>query len=602
MYQAPSDPFSLTAVEIQRLLVPGAPCLPELEAARRDLETLRRAPQTQLALEQTLSSLEAIEQVPALTYTHYRSFIRSGDRRDFETPYFLRRAGLAAAALRLFLGQGDLKDGVQDTTWAICEETNWVVPAHEGVAIDLFAAETGFALADMLVVLGDTLDAEVRSRVRMEIERRIFDPYLRFYGSLWWYQGHLNWNGVCNSSVAATFLLLEPEPSRAARALELALAGLRVFLDTAFEQDGSSTEGVGYWHYGLMNFVALAEMLRARTDGAIDLLASGHMRAIAAFPAKLLLSGSSFATFSDCDEVLHFEPGIIARLAERSGEESLLDLLAPSALMGRNRWLTMLLRNILWWDGTYHAARPPGDVYLPSGGIARLTARTPQGSPVVLAIKAGHNDENHNHNDVGSFILHVDGETLLADPGRGLYTRQYFGPQRYESIFANSYGHGVPRIGGQLQSAGREFCGQFLNVETAGSVKRAEIELARAYPVATLDSARRQVALDGSGTVWLQDTFRFSENPVEIEEAFITWLDVDVNGAGAVVHGRRHDLRLTIEAPDRLHFEVEKLEVHRQADAGTTLSRISAGLPVADDVQFRVCMEIIDVAKTPQGG
>jgi hypothetical protein len=593
-----SDPFGLTAAEIQRLFVPGTPCLPELEAARRDLDALRRAPQTQIALEQTLPLLETIEQVPSLTYTHYRSFIRSGDRHDFETPYFLRRARLAAAALRLFLGQAGLKDSVQDTIWAICEETNWVVPAHEGVAIDLFAAETGFALADLLMLLGDTLDAEVRSRVRLEIERRIFGPYLRFYGSLWWYKGHLNWNGVCNSSVAATFLLLEPEPSRAACALELALAGLHVFLDTAFERDGSSTEGVGYWHYGLTNFVALAEMLRARTDGAVDLLAAEHVRAIAAFPSKLLLSGSSYATFSDCDEIVQFEPGIIARLAERSGEESLLDLLAPSALMGRNRWLTMLLRNILWWDGAYHAGRPLGDAYLSLGGIARLTAHTAQGCPVVLAIKAGHNDENHNHNDVGSFILHADGETLLADPGRGLYTRQYFGPQRYESIFANSYGHSVPRIGGQLQSAGREFCGQFLSVETTGSVKRAEIELARAYPLVTLASARRQISLDGSGTVWLQDTFRFSEDPVEIEEAFITWLDVGVNGASAVIHGRHHDLHLAVEAPEGLRFEVEKLEARRQADAGGgVLRRIRLVLPVAGDVQIRVRMEIIGATK-----
>lgn len=60
--------------------------------------------------------------------------------------------------------------------------------------------------------------------------------------------------------MAATFLLLEPEPGRVARAIELALAGLRAFLDTAFEADGSSTEGVAYWHYGLINFVALERL------------------------------------------------------------------------------------------------------------------------------------------------------------------------------------------------------------------------------------------------------------------------------------------------------------------------------------------------------
>jgi hypothetical protein len=592
MPQAVSDPFHLTAAEIQCLIIPGTPCLPELESARRDLDALRRAPQTQIALKQTQSSLEAIEQIPLPTYTHYRQFIRNGDRSNFETPYFLRRSRLTAAALRLFLGQADLKDAVQDYVWAICEETNWVPPAHENVTIDLFSAETGFMLAGLLMLLGDTLDAEVRSRVRVEIERRILDPYLRFCQLQWWYKGHNNWNGVCNSSVAATFLLLEPEPGRVARALELALAGLRVFLETAFEPDGSSTEGVGYWHYGLINFISLAEMLRARTNGAIDLLDSDHIRNIAAFPAKLLLSGSNFATFSDCPDAINFNPGIIARLAERTGERSLLDLLTPPAPAERPGGLTMLLRNMLWWDGKYHEGSPVSDTYLPLGGVARLTTRTPQGCPVVLAIKAGHNDENHNQNDVGSFILHVDGESLLTDPGRGLYTRQYFGPERYENIFANSYGHSVPRIGGQMQKEGRKFCGQITSVDMDEPVKRVELEFARAYPAANLASARRQITLDEAGTAWLQDAFRFSENPVEVEEAFITWFEVNANESTAVIHGRRHDLHLVIESPEGLSFCVEKLKEQCRLNAKPgVLKRISVTLPVASETQIRVRME-----------
>jgi hypothetical protein len=598
MPQSVSDPFCLTVAEIQCLMVPGTSCLPELESARRDLDSLRRAPQTQIALKQTQSSLEGIEQIPLPTYTHYRQFVRDGDRSNFETPYFLRRSRLTAAALRLFLGQADPKDAVQDYAWAICEETNWVPPAHENVILDLFSAETGFMLASLLTLLGDTLDAEVRSRVRVEIERRIFNPYLRFCQLQWWYKGHNNWNGVCNSSVAATFLLLEPEPGRVARALELALAGLRVFLEAAFEPDGSSTEGVGYWHYGLMNFVALAEMLCACTNGAIDLLDSGHVRAIAAFPAKLLLSSSNFATFSDCPDVINFNPGIIARLAERTGERSLLNLLTPPASIERPAGLTMMLRNVLWWDGSYHKGGPVGDAYLPLGGVARLTTRTPQGSPVVLAIKAGHNDENHNQNDMGSFILHVDGESLLTDPGRGLYARQYFGPERYENIFANSYGHSVPRIGGQMQKEGREFCGQIVSVETSEPVKRVELEFARAYPVTNLASAQRQITLQ-SGTVWLQDASCFSENPVEVEEAFITWLDVDANGATAVIHGQRHHLRLTIESPEGLSFSVEKLEEQCKLNAKPgVLKRMSVTLPMASETQIRVRMEIVYLEET----
>ena len=94
-----------------------------------------------------------------------------------------------------------------------------MVPAHESHgAIDLFAAETGFALAETLALLGDQLDGEVRSEVRAQIERRMLAPYLRLHQNHWWYRGHNNWNGVCNSAVAATFLLIEPEPARAAEA------------------------------------------------------------------------------------------------------------------------------------------------------------------------------------------------------------------------------------------------------------------------------------------------------------------------------------------------------------------------------------------------
>ncbi|MBI5303854.1 MAG: heparinase II/III family protein [Chloroflexi bacterium] len=597
MPQAITDPLNLTAAEIQRLIVPGTAHLPELDRARQNLDTLRDAPQTRIILAQTASIVESLAQIPQTTFSHYRYFIRTGDRTNYEKPYFLKRAKLASATLRMFLGQSELKDAVQDYLWNICEETNWVLPAHERDIIDLFSAETGFALAETLTLLGDALDAQVRARVRAEIERRLFEPYLRFHQLHWWHKAGMNWNGVCNSSVAATFLMLEPEPARVARALEIALAGLRVFLDAGFEQDGSSTEGVSYWHYGLINFVALAEMLRARTKGAIDLLASERLRDIAAYPAKLLLSPSKFATFSDCDDALNFNHGIIARLLERTGEKSLLNLLtAPvaSELTSNTNWrLTMMLRSILWWDGTYHAPAPITDTYLPLGGIARLVARTPQNTQVVVAIKAGHNDENHNHNDIGSFILHVDDETLLTDPGRGLYARDYFNQRRYENLFANSYSHSVPRVGGHVQKEGREFHGEIVNVEMNAPVKRVEMEFARAYAVTNLASARRQITLDPAGVVTLNDVFRFSENPVAVEEALMTWCDAQVNGATALVRGKHHELRLIIETPNDAHFALEQLEKASRDNAKPEiLKRLSVVLPVQDEPQFRVRMEI----------
>jgi hypothetical protein len=593
-----SNPFDLGVDDIARLLAAGAPLLPELDAARSMLDALRAAPQTQAVLAQTQPLMDAITQVPATPYTCYRLFARNGDRKGYETPYFLKRTNLAAAALRLFLGVEEaqvpaLRDAVHDHLWSICEESSWVLPAHEHDRIDLFAAETGFVLAETLALLGAALDAEVRSRVRQEIERRVFEPYLRFHRSLHWYQGHHNWNGVCNSAVAATFLLIEPEPGRVACAIKLALAGLRVFLATAFEADGSSTEGVAYWHYGLINFVALAELLRARSAGAIDLLASDHIRRVAAYPAKMQLSGAWFASFSDCDELVTFNPGIIVRLAERTGEQSLLNLLALPATPGGDWRLTMMLRNMLWWDGSQPDSAAVGDAALPAAGVARLVAPTPSGAQAVLAIKAGHNAENHNQNDIGSFILHIDGENLLTDPGRGLYSRDYFSARRYENIFANSYGHSVPRIGGRLQATGLGFCGELREVITEGVTKHAEVEFARAYPITGLASARRRLTLTSEGVAWLQDDFRFDEEPADVEEALVTWHAVEIDGATALIHGRYHTLRLMIEAPAGAQFNLEQIEEQSRANAKPgILKRLSFVAPAALESQARVRMEV----------
>ncbi len=588
------DPFRLSASEIAALLREDLPLIPELESFRANPAGLAARPGMKHEVDKSVEYMLGSETIPETRYTHYRYFIKNGDRSTYEGPYFKKRRIQGMLALRVFFGEAHLKDLLQDYIWNICEETTWVLPAHERRdIIDLFSAETAFDLAATLHLLGRTLDAEVRARVRSEIDQRIFQPYLAHYNNFGWYKGGNNWNGVCNSSVASAFLLLETEPDRVAQALVLALDGLNYFLDHAFEADGTSTEGVGYWHYGLINFVALSEMLRARSGGAIDLLDSERLRRVAAYPAKLLLSGSMFAAFSDADEIIHFNPGIISRLAERTGDVTLYNLLAKPVEFPGDWRLEMMLRNGLWWDGSQLDAPQIGDAVLTGGGVARLVAPLAGGDqPVIVAVKAGHNAENHNQNDVGSFLVHVQGESLLTDPGRGLYNRFYFSEHRYENIFANSFGHSVPRIGGQLQAPGREFHGELLEAGSSGSFKRAVVEFARAYPVAGLSGLRRELKLASdprqgagaadaqAGTLWLEDTFQFAGAPQDVEEAFVTWCDVEPQGASALIRGQRHNLRLTIESPAGAVFAVQALEEECKAnDKEGVLKRLSVSLP-----------------------
>jgi hypothetical protein len=550
--------------------------LPEFRTLRRDPAAVARRPAVRKMLRRCEKIAAAARPITVLPYTTYQEFGRTGVRRTFDHAYRDRRTRLAAAALLALLRPSpESRDLVNDLAWAICEESDWVPPEHKYNDIDLFASETAFALAEATVLLDEVFEPPVLARVRDEIKRRILDCYLA--GSFGWEDGHNNWTGVCEASTGAAFLYLEDDPKRLTTALNRILEGLDRFIDRAFLDDGGSSEGVGYWQYGLSNVIAFSELLRRRTGGAVDVLAHDKFQSIARYPESVLVRPPIFYNCSDCDGRARFLPGMISKLAERTGVAETTALLAPSLRAGLLTKLPWAVRNLLWWDGSAGRAPRPSDQLLPATGVARLVA---QRGKLVLMAKAGHNLENHNHNDVGSFALYVDGEELVADPGRGLYDGSYFSSTRYENPMCNSYGHSVPRIGGREQAFGEEYAGTITAFEPDARPKRLLIEFADAYPVKGLTGLSRELALDNDGLT-LSDTFAFRGRRAAIEEAFATYYDVRVRGRTARIRGERSTLKLEIVEPAGATFDVEELTVTCGNATEQILRRIRTDLPAA---------------------
>jgi hypothetical protein len=586
------------------------------------LEQIRTSTGTPVILSALRKAVPELGNYPHTTYTLYREFERTGLRGSFQSVYYNRRSQLTRAVLEMILGDSSHRDLIHDLLWSICEETTWVLPAHEEQgpsfwdlrpsprqhpwgahtvltrepdSIDLFAAETGASLAETIYLLGDQLAPEVCQRVRQEVERHIFKPYLAYGRQHWWFKGELNWNGVCNGAIGLAFMRLEKDPQTLAEALEMVLEGFEAYIARGFEQDGGSIEGISYWNYGLMYYVTLAELLREKTGGALDLMASPRMVDIARYPLGMALSPGTYVNFGDAQESLALEPGIVTRIAARTGVSALTGLLvSPEKLEGTGvsaAKLPIILRDAAWWNGQYSdfPAEALQDMFLPDCAIARFTGQTSVGQPVVLVAKAGHNDGHHSHTDIGHFILHVAGKSLLCDPGRGLYSREYFRQQRYENFFNNSLSHSVPRIDGKLQMPGPEFGGKtqyhgkILEHGQKEGCKYALIDMQPAYDVPGLELARRSITFDpNNGEVTLEDNFAFSGAPLSIEEALVTWFPIKTSGGDAEVIGSRASLKLQIIEPHGAVFVAEdKSEECRINQREGQLTRLAIQLPLS---------------------
>ena len=203
------------------------------------------------------------------------------------------------------------------------------------------------------------------------------------------------------------------------------------------------------------------------------------------------------------------------------------------------------LRNFFWVD--------------PDAQICVLTEKTDEFFPtsqwfvssskdLSFAAKAGHNDEPHNHNDIGSFFLVCDDGQILCDFGAGEYTRDYFqDATRYNYLCNASFGHNVPIINGTGQLPGKQYCGKVLSHD--GGIFK--LDMAGAYETPGLRSAVRQMQLDKEGFT-LQDNF--DGDALQVTERFVTM--VPPKNIGGIIHLGKYRMETAPNILPKLSLEI----------------------------------------------
>jgi len=270
-----------------------------------------------------------------------------------------------------------------------------------------------------------------------------------------------------------------------------------------------------------------------------------------------------------------YRSGAVAWAAGRLGVQGMVAL--ASGGTGRRFGLSSLLDLCLAEGPT--AFEPPEQSYLPDLMFLLTRGEGDGDERLSLAVKGGHNNEHHNHNDVGNFIIHRRGESLICDLGAGKYVKEFFSPRRYEFLTTRSAGHNVPLINGFEQPASAQYRAEGFGLEENAGTVGVRMELRNAYPAeADLESLQRRLLLHQAapGRVELTDTARFAQRPGRYELPLYTAGAFEQGGAGKVtVQGSSG--ALTIEwDPALLDAAIERLEHGDETLArrfGTELSR-----------------------------
>ncbi|GHV82337.1 heparinase [Spirochaetia bacterium] len=525
--------------------------------------------------------------IPALTYQDYILFDTSGDRRKYETAYFERRDRLLVYAFSVWLwNKNEDVHALEDTIWAICDEYSWCLPAHMGgkslsparskkmqngiiaqgaadnaIQLDLFACETGFALAECCAMLEPVLSPLVVERARNETYRRLIKSYLENGGLQHWELLEMNWCSVCGGSLAGAACYLIEDDLLLGGILHKIIPTLDRFLGS-FTADGACIEGLTYWTYGVSFFVCAADLIFLRTGGKIDLFQDPRVEKVALFQQACYLPGGAIVNYADARDT-GFSLALTSFLKKRFPGVEIPPL---SRVMKLNHddisHFAPALRDLLW--GTDEVPPPPASNKISVFPDAQWLVCA--AGDTGFTAKGGHNDEPHNHNDVGTFIYYKEGKMIFADLGSGEYVKNYFNENRY-TIFCNqSLGHSLPVIAGRGQKPGREFQAKDCSIGANGEML---LDIAPAYGIAELASLKRRYVFDtAKGNLKLEDHFVFSGEALPVTERFISIYPPQLKDG--LIHIHAGDARGVLKCS--LPAEIEINEEEHRSHLGTTIT------------------------------
>jgi hypothetical protein len=349
-----------------------------------------------------------------------------------------------------------------------------------------------------------------------------------------------------------------------------------------YPKDGGCDEGPSYWGAAAASLYDNIAMLNLATNHAFDYVYRDQkFKNMGQFIYKAQISESYFLNFADADPQPKMASSMIYRYGKDIEDQAMMEFGAfyrSENASGEiepfhyfRNLFELFIRDEI--NATVQKLPLPADTWLPDLHV--MISRDMEGTTdgLYLAAKGGHNDESHNHNDIGNFVVFYDGYPLIIDVGRGTYTRKTFSSDRYDIWYNCSDFHNTPTIGGITQAPGKEYMAKRVSYSQDGKSAGLSLDISRAYPDQDqILRWERNITLKKGEMVSLNDAFRLRKGK-SITEHVMTCYPAYLRSAGELVipleksDGTVTEFSLSYDAKDYTPT-IEKIDLTTPEDQG----------------------------------
>ncbi len=425
------------------------------------------------------------------------------------------------------------------------------------------------------------MDDETKAKIKAGLIRNGLEAGLTAYEKQWWPRSEHNWNQVCNGGlIVGALAVAESDPEYAEKIIPQAVKSLPRALKS-YAPDGAWGEGPGYWsyatHYTAYGICAMQTALNTH----FTLLRVPGLAKAGYQPIYMTGPTGYYLNYADSGERKSRKPMAAMFWLARTYGNPLFAAAEHIELAKR----PASAQHVIWYAVAPRRARPRGLDRFFDGPVQVAVFRSAWDDPDALFVgfKAGFNQVNHGHLDLGNFEIDALGVRWARDLGSDNYNLPGYwdkkqGGKRWDYYRLNSASHNVIMLGGEHQDAlGKS---TFVKVETNVDRPRGVVDLTSAYEKFA-SRVRRGVAMAGDRRAILVQDELTIDNACELAWGMTTDADIETKGSEAVLTLKGKSLVARVLSPTGAKFSVESAEQEKPQKTNKGVRRLMVKLSEA---------------------